>query len=76
MSDATATVNALAILPAWEDQISLQQIFWRSKWDMHPVDGLSRSWPLMDNGVVISDDHLPDGHCARPNPSASVRSTR
>jgi len=60
-----ATVSVLAILPSWEDQTSLRQIFQHSKWKLHPVDILGRARPLIDElaaGVVISDCRLPDGN--------------
>lgn len=64
MSVAVATVSVLAILPAKEDQASLEQIFQHSRWNLHPVEVLDRARPMIDEraaGVVISDCHLPDG---------------
>ena len=64
MPGAASTVSVLAILPAWEDQISLRQIFWHSNWSLHFARDVAHARDLIDEigvGVVICDGRLPDG---------------
>lgn len=61
----TPAVSVLAVLPAMEDQNSLQQIFSHSKWKLALADAWDPARALIedrDAGVVITDRQLPDGH--------------
>jgi len=64
MSGVATSVSVLALLPSHEDQASLNEIFWHSKWNLHFVENLGHARVLINQlppGVVISDCRLPDG---------------
>lgn len=63
MSGAATIVRVLALLPNREDQVSLDEIFRHSHWDLHFAAGLGPARVIIEQlepGVVISDRRLPD----------------
>jgi len=64
MRGVATSVSVLALLPSQEDQASLNEIFWHSKWNLHFVENLGHARVLIGQlpaGVVISDCRFPDG---------------
>ncbi|HUJ20708.1 MAG TPA: response regulator [Bryobacteraceae bacterium] len=56
----------VAVFPAREDRVSLDQIFASSNWNLHLLAGFQEARTALGTfpvGVVISDARLSDGHC-------------